>query len=360
MDGERRPVEIRASIADRTLAVEMTMGGNTAPSAIICHPTHQEVTCETADGRRVALRRHLDRSVPDHPTRLRPPIRVSYRVAVPGRMLLLADEGQLAAPAGRYEVTSVRADADEGGIVWVPASGPGDLPSMVVWPAADAPRLHLTINEGRVRPEEGYVARELQLATSYLTSMLGPIRETTVVSLTEPNACARSRPGLITVHDRLLEYPGTLVAQFLPHELSHQWFGNRIRFLGEGFLWGQECLPEAIQHLYLRARSGAALADRIGARYAVPNHGRLLDQLFTTDPTVATDLSSDKYHQLLAAGTQLWLTIAERLGAGFAAVLRDLAAGNEQLTIADLARHLRSAGGPAVDSLLPTTARRML
>ena len=55
-------------------------------------------------------------------------------------------------------------------------------------------------------------------------------------------------------------------------------------FHGPGYLWPQECLPEALQALYVRERWGSAAYDVITRSYPERHDERRLQQLFSVGP----------------------------------------------------------------------------
>jgi hypothetical protein len=340
-------------MAGRTASIEMDLDGVGPVPELILDRSCRVVTCQAGESG-VELCRRADRLVPVRPVAARSPVRLRYRFDVVSRQVVAGEDPRLARPVAAFDVTEASATATGGaGAEWAPPAGPG-MPHLLAWPDGDAPGLHVTVRTGVVAPRGGLIAEELASTVDFLAELIGPVPDTTVVALTEPGVYARSRPGLVTVHDRLLGYVGTLATQFLPHELSHQWFGNRVRFVGAGFLWGQECLPEAIQQLYLRSRTPPAVADRVARRYVTPDPDTLLSRLFTISPRSATSLSFEEYHRLLAAGTQLWLALADQIGpAGFRALLRDFAVLEGRLTLAGATDRFRAVAGARIDSLLP-------
>lgn len=346
-------VGIQASLSHRELAVLVTMQGPGALPPIALDPAAREVSLRTGAGLRIPLRRRGGTLAAAASTAAAGPVHLRYRFPVAVRMLVPAAGSVFARPEAAHDLTSIRAEASGGAGLVRLAGVDEDAPSMVLWPDHDPPKLHLTIRDGQVSSTGGRVAREVRAAVAHLTELIGRLPDTTIVALTEPGRYACSRPGLITVDDRLLQREGTLTTQFLPHELTHQWFGNRVRFVGPGFLWGQECLPEAIQHRYLRARLGAAVADRMGRRYMPADRAVRSVRLLSLSPGATGALSLDEYHELLAAGTGLWLELADLVGApAFSAVLRKLAASPTELTVEAVLGVLRGECGPRVDEAL--------
>ncbi|MEO3802132.1 hypothetical protein [Nonomuraea sp. B1E8] len=265
-------------------------------------------------------------------------VRIAYAIPLGARVGLVPEQPWLARPAGRdYHVAGATTRViGEGGLICGTDPHHG-APFVVAWPPGDGPRLRVEVRHGEVVATDRRAGSEVTRILRTLTGWLGPIDDVSVVDVAVPGAYAYSYPGVIAVHPGLLDFPATLFGQYLPHELSHQWFGNRVRFTGPGFLWPQECLPEALQALYVRERWGSAAYDVITRSYLRQHDERLLQQLFSVGPAERAHLSLDRYHDLLAVGTRRWLSAFQAGSRALHDVVRALAAEPAEFTGAQVA-----------------------
>jgi hypothetical protein len=265
-------------------------------------------------------------------------VHIAYAIPVGARVGLAPEQPWLARPAGHdcHVTRTTSRVIGEGGLLCGTDPHHG-VPFVVAWPPGDEPRLRVEVRQGEVVTTDRRAGSEVTRILRTLTGWLGPIDDVSVVDVAVPGAYAYSYPGIIAVHPGLLDFPATLFGQFLPHVLSHQWFGNRIRFTGPGFLWPQECLPEALQALYVRERWGSAAYDVITRSYPERHDERRLQQLFSVGPAERADLSLDRYHDLLAAGTRRWLSAFQADSRALHDVVRALAAEPAEFTGAQVA-----------------------
>lgn len=264
-----------------------------------------------------------------------------YRLPLADRQVLFPDSGFLPWPVGEpayLDSFTATTDGKGGGLVH--GRDPhGGLPLVVAWPYSAEPRLCLGtgIDPSGLRPEV-----DRTLAT--LSGWLGPAPEVGIVDAVFPGAHAYSYPGLVVVHSALLGYTTMLLSQYLPHELAHQWFGNRLRFTGTGYLLGQECLPEALQARYVRQRWGSAAYQQVCRQYARPHRPGAFDRLLALDPAGQAALSGDEYTDLLAAGTRWWLDAFRDRPDELHAKLRVLAVDARTVAAAELVRRFAGDG----------------
>lgn len=173
---------------------------------------------------------------------------------------------------------------------------------------------------GSALPPFDYSA-ELETMLAYFQNRLGVLPRLTLIAAPVREALAISLPGAIVVDPKLLQTPATMLFRYLPHELAHQWFGNRVRFEGPGSLWLQESLAEYLQLLYAAHRLGGAQLHR-GLAWCLKtyqeNWGSGVSHVTLMDCAVdrVPALSVEQYEGLLARGTlawhRLWLEIGER------------------------------------------------
>ncbi|MGW4794025.1 hypothetical protein ACWEPC_16635 [Nonomuraea sp. NPDC004297] len=315
-------------------------------------PGCRVVACRGEDGTPIAWRHEDDRL-----TLTGPPgtssVRISYDIPAGARAGLVPQQPWLARPAGRdFHVTGTTTSVTGGGGLVCGADPHHGVPLVVAWPPGDEPRLHAEVRKGEVVATDPRTEREVTRILRTLTGWLGPIDDVTVVDVGLPGAYAYSYPGVIAVHPGLLDFPATLFGQFLPHELAHQWFGNRVRFTGPGFLWPQECLPEALQALYVRERWGSAAYDLVARSYLREHAESDLQRLLDTGPDEGARLSPERYHDLLAAGTWWWLSAFQADPRALHDLVRALAAEPAEFTATQVA----ALAGQAVD-VVPAVSR---
>ncbi|MFI9848244.1 hypothetical protein ACIHFD_65325 [Nonomuraea sp. NPDC051941] len=303
----------------------------------------QMVECRDEDGSPLAWRHEDDRLtlLGSHDVSR---VRIAYAVPVGARAGLLPDQPWLARPAvGDFHVAITTAWATGGGGLVCGTDPHHGIPLVVAWPPDDEPRLHVEVRQGEVVAADRRAGREITRILQTLTGWLGPIDDVSIVDVAVPGAYAYSYPGVIAVHPGLLDFHATLFGQFLPHELSHQWFGNRVRFTGAGFLWPQECLPEALQALYVRERWGNAAYDLITRSYFRQDAAHRLQQLLSVGPAERAGLSLESYHDLLAVGTRWWLSAFHADARALHDIVRALAVEPAEFTGAQVVALVREA-----------------
>lgn len=172
---------------------------------------------------------------------------------------------------------------------------------------------HVVVHSGRDRVRGIDLEREIGGMLRHFQELFAELDRLHIIECPTVEALALSFPGLIAMDPRLFDSPATALFRFLPHELAHQWIGNRVTFDGPGHLWLSEGLPEFLQLHWVRERLGERLYRR-GLIYSANVWARRARQRDMAILDWTPHASGHLFDALAAKGTVAWHHFAAELG----------------------------------------------
>ncbi len=155
---------------------------------------------------------------------------------------------------------------------------------------------------------------EMQKIIHFLDTLFADHKSFTIVEAATGNVEALSLPSVIVVNPALFDQQNRLLYRFLPHEITHQWLGNSVRFTGLGSGWLQESLPEFLQMLYIYQRFGELVLCKnieMMRQSCIENFGKTLEV-----PICEWGINVDiyQYHGLMSKGVLAWWVLYKWIG----------------------------------------------